>query len=174
MNLAEVNEAAVAEKDLPLREDIRLLGKILGDTVRDQEGETVFGLVEGIRQTSVRFHRDEDETARRELEGLLNGLSPRQTNRIVRAFSYFSHLANIAEDLHHIRRTRAHALAGSAPREGTLPHALARAREAGVAPAELRAFFADALVVPVLTAHPTEVRRKSTLNREVEDCAVTD
>ena len=168
MNLAEVNEAAVAEKDLPLREDIRLLGKILGDTVRDQEGDTVFGLVEGIRQTSVRFHRDEDETARRELEGLLNGLSPRQTNRIVRAFSYFSHLANIAEDLHHIRRTRAHALAGSAPREGTLPHALARAREAGVAPAELRAFFADALVVPVLTAHPTEVRRKSTLNREVE------
>ena len=168
MNPAEVNEAAVAEKDLPLRDDIRLLGSILGDTVRDQEGETVFGLVEGIRQTSVRFHRDEDETARRELEGMLNGLSPRQTTRIIRAFSYFSHLANIAEDLHHIRRTRAHALAGSAPREGTLPHALARAREAGIAPAQLRAFFADALVSPVLTAHPTEVRRKSTLNREVE------
>ena len=151
-----------------LRDDIRLLGSILGDTVRSQEGETVFGLVEGIRQTSVRFHRDEDETARRELERLLNGLSPGQTTRIVRAFSYFSHLANIAEDLHHIRRTRAHALIGSAPREGTLPYALARIREAGIAPAELRAFFADALVVPVLTAHPTEVRRKSTLNREVE------
>ena len=84
MNLAVVNEAAVAEKDLPLREDIRLLGKILGDTVRDQEGDTVFGLVEGIRQTSVRFHRDEDETARRELEGMLNGLSPKQTTRIIR------------------------------------------------------------------------------------------
>ena len=168
MNPAEENEPAVEEKDLPLREDIRLLGSILGDTVRSQEGETVFGLVEGIRQTSVRFHRDEDETARRELERLLNGLSPGQTTRIVRAFSYFSHLANIAEDLHHIRRTRAHALIGSAPREGTLPYALARIREAGIAPAELRAFFADALVVPVLTAHPTEVRRKSTLNREVE------
>ena len=128
----------------------------------------MFGLVEGIRQTSVRFHRDEDETARRELEAMLNGLSPRQTTRIIRAFSYFSHLANIAEDLHHIRRTRAHALAGSAPREGTLAHALARAREAGIPPAQLRAFFADALVSPVLTAHPTEVRRKSTLNREVE------
>ena len=80
MNPAEENEPAVEEKDLPLREDIRLLGSILGDTVRSQEGETVFGLVEGIRQTSVRFHRDEDETARRELEGLLNGLSPGQTN----------------------------------------------------------------------------------------------
>ena len=128
----------------------------------------MFGLVEDIRQTSVRFHRDEDEAARRELEGMLNGLSPRQTTRIIRAFSYFSHLANIAEDLHHIRRTRAHALAGSPPREGTLAHALARAREAGITPAQLRTFFADALVSPVLTAHPTEVRRKSSQNREME------
>ena len=168
MNPGEISQAEVADKDLPLRDDIRLLGGILGDTVRAQEGETVFGLVEGIRQTSVRFHRDEDEAARRELEGMLNGLSPRQTTRIIRAFSYFSHLANIAEDLHHIRRTRAHALAGSPPREGTLAHALARAREAGVTPAQLRAFFADALVSPVLTAHPTEVRRKSSQNREME------
>lgn len=168
MSAAEMSQPEVADKDLPLRDDVRLLGGILGDTVRGQEGETVFGLVEEIRQTSVRFHRDEDEAARRELEGLLNGLSPRQTTRIIRAFSYFSHLANIAEDLHHIRRTRAHALAGSAPREGTLAHALARAREAGVTPARLRAFFADALVSPVLTAHPTEVRRKSSRNREAE------
>jgi phosphoenolpyruvate carboxylase len=164
----EMSQGEVAEKDLPLRDDIRLLGSILGDTVRSQEGETVFGLVEEIRQTSVRFHRDEDETARRELEGMLNRLSPRQTTRIIRAFSYFSHLANIAEDLHHIRRTRVHALAGSAPREGTLSLALARAREAGITPAQLRTFFGDALVSPVLTAHPTEVRRKSTLNREME------
>jgi phosphoenolpyruvate carboxylase len=92
----EMSQGEVAEKDLPLRDDIRLLGSILGDTVRSQEGETVFGLVEEIRQTSVRFHRDEDETARRELEGMLNRLSPRQTTRIIRAFSYFSHLANIA------------------------------------------------------------------------------
>ena len=61
-----------AEKDLPLRDDIRLLGRILGDTVREQEGETIFDIVERIRRTSIRFHRDEDDTARRDLEAILD------------------------------------------------------------------------------------------------------
>jgi phosphoenolpyruvate carboxylase len=87
MNPAEEHQVETADKNLPLREDIRLLGAILGDTVRAQEGETVFALVEGIRQTSVRFHHDEDQAARGELEALLNGLSPEQTTRIIRAFS---------------------------------------------------------------------------------------
>jgi phosphoenolpyruvate carboxylase len=156
------------EKDAPLREDIRLLGRILGDTVREQEGEAVFDVVERIRQTSIRFHRDGDEPARRELEAILNELSPEETLRIVRAFSYFSHLANVAEDQHHIRRTRTHLLAGSAPRAGTLAHAFERSRQAGLGPGELRAFFDGADISPVLTAHPTEVRRKSTLDREMD------
>ena len=63
-----MNQTEVPEKDFPLRDDIRLLGRILGDTVREQEGEEVFDLVERIRQTSIRFHRDDDETARQELE----------------------------------------------------------------------------------------------------------
>ncbi len=87
---------------------------------------------------------------------------------MIRAFSFFSHLANIAEDQHHIRRTRAHALAASAPREGSLAYALAQARAAGLTRAQLREFFAGALVSPVLTAHPTEIRRKSTIDREME------
>ncbi|MFI5016094.1 MAG: phosphoenolpyruvate carboxylase, partial [Hyphomicrobiales bacterium] len=156
------------QKDAPLRDDIRLLGRILGDTVRDQEGEAVFDVVERIRQTSIRFHRDGDEPARRELEAILKELSPEETLRIVRAFSYFSHLANVAEDQHHIRRTRAHLIAGSAPRAGTLAHALDRARQAGFSPTQLRAFFDTAHIRPVLTAHPTEVRRKSTLDREMD------
>ena len=56
------------DKDLPLRDDIRLLGRVLGDTVRAQEGEAVFDLVETIRQSSIRFRRHEDHAARRELE----------------------------------------------------------------------------------------------------------
>jgi phosphoenolpyruvate carboxylase len=158
----------IEDKDLPLRDDIRLLGRILGDTVREQSGETVFGTVEHIRQNSVRFRRNEDVAARHELEGTLNSLPPSEALQIIRAFSFFSHLANIAEDQHHIRRTRAHALTASAPREGTIAHALARAHQAGVSPARLFAFFANAMVVPVLTAHPTEVRRKSTIDREME------
>src|SRR6202035_4864535 len=98
----------------------------------------------------------------------LNSLPPNEALQIIRAFSFFSHLANIAEDQHHIRRTRAHALTASAPREGTMAYALGRASEAGIPPARLAAFFAGAMVVPVLTAHPTEVRRKSTIDREME------
>jgi phosphoenolpyruvate carboxylase len=156
------------DKDRPLRDDIRLLGRILGDTVREQSGEAVFDTVERIRQNSVRFRRDEDVAARRELEGTLNGLSPTEALQIIRAFGFFSHLANIAEDQHHIRRTRAHALTASSARGGTMAYALARARQAGVPAERLRTFFATAMVVPVLTAHPTEVRRRSTIDREKE------
>ncbi|THF65886.1 phosphoenolpyruvate carboxylase [Pseudothauera nasutitermitis] len=154
------------DKDAPLREDIRLLGRLLGDTVRDQQGEATFALIERIRQTSVRFRRDEDLDARRELEDTLDALAREQTIQVVRAFSYFSHLANIAEDQHHIRRTRAHLLAGSTPREGSLAHALdsATATLGERAPEALAEFFAGAFVSPVLTAHPTEVQRRSILN----------
>ncbi len=162
------------EKDLPLRADIRLLGRILGDTVREQEGGAVFEIVERVRQASIRFHRDNEVGARRELEAILDGLTADQTLTIVRAFSYFSHLANIAEDQHHIRRNRAHVTAGSAPRAGAIAHALKRAREAGIDAKALRAFFDRALVSPVLTAHPTEVRRKSTLTRELEIAQIID
>ena len=63
------------DKDAPLRDDIRMLGRLLGDTVREQQGEAVFDLIERIRQTSVRFRRDDDRSARVELEQLLDELS---------------------------------------------------------------------------------------------------
>src|ERR1700745_2318519 len=130
------DDAQAIEEDTRLRNDIRLLGRILGDTVRDQEGADVFDLVERIRQPSIRFHRDEDRAARRELETILDSMSISDTLRIVRAFSYFSHLANIAEDQNNIRQMRSHN-AGGAPRPGTLAGPLAHAREAGVSTADL-------------------------------------
>ena len=167
-------EVSALEEDTRLRNDIRLLGRILGDTVRDQEGADVFDLVERIRQTSIRFHRDDDKPARRELELILDSMSTSQTVRIVRAFSYFSHLANIAEDQNNIRQMRARSNAGGTPRPGTLALTLSHARAAGISAADLRKFFATALVSPVLTAHPTEVRRKSTIDREMEIAALLD
>ncbi|MET4117369.1 phosphoenolpyruvate carboxylase [Bradyrhizobium sp. JR1.5] len=158
------------EADARMRDDIRLLGRILGDTVRDQEGAELFDLVERIRQTSIRFHRDEDRLARRELEQILDSMSTSETVRIVRAFSYFSHLANIAEDQNNIRQMRANKGGGS----GVLAETLAHARAAGIGADALRNFFKSALVSPVLTAHPTEVRRKSTMDREMEVAALLD
>src|SRR5258705_4091802 len=156
------DEVLALEEDARLRNDIRLLGRILGDTVRDQEGADVFDLVERIRQTSIRFHRDDDRPARRELEIILDSMSISKTLRIVRAFSYFSHLANIAEDQNNIRQMRARTSANGAPRASVLAETLTHARDAGISAADLRGFFETAQVSPVLTAHPTEVRRNST------------
>ncbi|GGY86730.1 phosphoenolpyruvate carboxylase [Pseudoduganella plicata] len=160
------NETTASDKDAPLKEDIRLLGRLLGDVLREQEGEEVFAVVETIRQTAVRFRREADAGAAKELDGMLKILTREQTITVVRAFSYFSHLANIAEDQHHIRRRRAHLLAGSAPKRGSIGHALAKLKEAGVDKDTVDGFFHDALISPVLTAHPTEVQRKSILDAE--------
>jgi phosphoenolpyruvate carboxylase len=159
---------ASRDKDLPLKEDIRLLGRLLGDTLRAQEGEKMYQVVETIRQHAVRFRRDRDESVRRELETMLNRLGREPTISVVRAFSYFSHLANIAEDLHHNRRRRAHRMAGSPPQEGSLALAFSRLKQADVDGATVKTTLAKALISPVLTAHPTEVQRKSILDCELE------
>jgi phosphoenolpyruvate carboxylase len=160
-----------ADKDLPLREDTRLLGRLLGDVLRAQTGESGYARIEAIRQTAIGLRRasaDDAPSIKDELAGLLNQLPIAQTLEVVRAFSYFSHLANIAEDVHQNRRRRAHAIAGSPPQAGSVAHALERLRAAGIDESALRAVLAEALVSPVLTAHPTEVQRKSILDAERE------
>ncbi|HEX7649646.1 MAG TPA: phosphoenolpyruvate carboxylase [Noviherbaspirillum sp.] len=162
------------DKDALLREDIRQLGRILGDTIRDRHGSEAFTLIEDIRQCSIRFRRDADTGARAELEWILGSLSPDNTVQVIRAFSYFSLLANIAEDQHHIRRTRAHAVAGSPPRKGSLAHAVRNVLDAGVPVHGIAEFFTHAMVSPVLTAHPTEVQRKSVLNCQMAIARLLD
>lgn len=136
---------------------------MLGDCVRDKEGNEIFDLVENIRQTSTRLHRSDDKPSHDELQDLLEQLTPEQAVEVIRAFSYFSHLANIAEDQHHIRRTHHHELAGSPPRSGSLQRAINTALASGMTASQLAKFFETALVSPVLTAHPTEVRRRTTM-----------
>ena len=161
-------DVPASDKDQPLREDIRLLGRVLGDTVREQEGQATFDLIEQIRQCSVRFRRTQVAGSSDELKAILNQLSPNRAIRVIRAFSYFSQLANLAEDQHHIRRSRAHRLGSAPPRPSSLGHALARAATLGMDARALAEFFEQALVQPVLTAHPTEVQRKSILNAQME------
>ena len=153
------------ENERPLVEDIRLLGRILGDVIREQEGLAAFELIEQIRQLSVAFRRDADHEADKALKKLLKGLSGDQTVSVIRAFTYFSHLANLAEDRHHIRRRAIHERAGDT-QEGSIEVALARLRWAGIAPKTIADTLATSFVSPVLTAHPTEVQRKSILDAE--------
>jgi phosphoenolpyruvate carboxylase len=154
------------DADLPLREDIRYLGRVLGDTIREQAGPKVFELVERIRQNAIQFRREQDGRSLRSLESTIGALGQDDATNVVRAFSYFHHLANVAEDVHadRVRRARQAARAPALP--GSLSFALARLRAADVPVRRIRSFFEQARIEPVLTAHPTEVQRKSILDRQ--------
>jgi phosphoenolpyruvate carboxylase len=154
-----------AANNKPLVEDIRFLGRILGDVIREQEGLAAFDLIERVRQLSVAYRLKADASAGRVLDRLLKNLSADQTVTVIRAFSYFSHLANIAEDRHHVRRRAAHERAGDL-QEGSLPLAFERLQRADHRAADIAAALNAAYISPVLTAHPTEVQRKSILDAE--------
>ena len=157
--------ARTRNNERPLVEDIRLLGRLLGDVIREQEGVAAYELIEQVRKLSVAFRRDADQDADKALKKLLKSLSGDQTVSVIRAFTYFSHLANLAEDRHHIRRRAVHERAGDT-QEGSIEVALARLRWAGIAPKTIAKTLAHSFVSPVLTAHPTEVQRKSILDAE--------
>ncbi len=153
------------EKDRPLVEDIRLLGRILGDVIREQEGESAFELIERIRRLAVAYRIKRDAPAGRALDRLLKNLSVEQAVSVVRAFSYFSHLANLAEDRHHVRRREHHEKLGHV-QQGSLAMSFERLARRGVRAAEIADTLGRAYLSPVLTAHPTEVQRKSILDAE--------
>jgi phosphoenolpyruvate carboxylase len=153
------------DNDRPLVEDVRFLGRVLGDVIREQEGAAAFELIEQIRKLSVAFRRDADHVADKTLKKLLKGLSNEQAVSVIRAFTYFSHLANLAEDRHQIRLRAIEARAGTA-QEGSLEVALSRLRWGGITTKTISKTLANSFVSPVLTAHPTEVQRKSILDAE--------
>ncbi|MCY7314420.1 MAG: phosphoenolpyruvate carboxylase [Rubrivivax sp.] len=158
-------QADAAAKNRPLVEDIRLLGRILGDVIREQESHAAFDLIERVRQLSVAYRLKADASAGRVLDRLLKNLSTDQTVTVIRAFSYFSHLANIAEDRHHLRRRAVHEQEGH-QQEGSLALTLARLQRADHSPGDIAQLLQQAYISPVLTAHPTEVQRKSILDAE--------
>ena len=160
-----IDAADAAAKNKPLMEDIRLLGRLLGDVIREQEGKDAFELIERVRQLSVGYRLKKDASAGRVLDRLLKNLSADQTVSVIRAFSYFSHLANIAEDRHHVRRRQHHERQGH-QQEGSLALTFERLHQADIRSADVAQMLAQAYISPVLTAHPTEVQRKSILDAE--------
>ncbi|HYG46157.1 MAG TPA: phosphoenolpyruvate carboxylase [Bordetella sp.] len=154
-------QSATAE---PLRHDIRLLGRLLGEVIQACEGERVYDTIETLRRTAVRFRREGKEADGKLLEQRVKRLRDNDPNSVARAFSYFLHLSNIAEDRDQNRAQRMRALADDTPARGSLREAVALLKDQGVGTARIRRLLAEARVVPVLTAHPTEVQRKSTLD----------
>jgi phosphoenolpyruvate carboxylase len=161
-------EAMREKGENSLSEDIRLLGRLLGEAVRENEGVEAFERIEAIRRLSVAASRNEDPGAAAKLDTLLRALTAREAGSVIRAFSYFSHLANIAEDLHPVQaRARAQAVAAApSADEPSLARTFVHLRKAAVGAGRIAAALARGWISPVLTAHPTEVRRKSLLDAE--------
>jgi len=148
----------------PMREDIRLLGAILGDTVREQNGDQVYDLVERARVESFRVRRSEID--RGELAGMFSGIDVRQAIPVIRAFTHFSLLANVAEDIHRERRRAIHVAAGEPPQDSSLAATYAKLDSADLDPVTVADALTGALVSPVITAHPTETRRRTVFDTQ--------
>ncbi|WP_018150618.1 phosphoenolpyruvate carboxylase [Leeia oryzae] len=155
------------DKDAPLQEDIALLDRLLQEVLACVEGEETGATITRIRDTAHAL-AEAQPAERAALEAELSQLSHSNTVALVRAFGYFSHLANIAEDLHHNRRRRIHRIEGSAPQLGSLQHVLQRLVENDIKPGSVIELLQNGWLSPVLTAHPTEVQRKSILDCERE------
>lgn len=148
----------------PLRAYVRLLGRTLGEVIKECEGQRAFDVVEKLRQVAVRLRREGNQRDGRALERQIARLTDDQATQTARAFGYFLHLSNIAEDRDTVQRRHRHELVSSEPTHGSLEHTLDVLRGRGVGRARIRRYLETAHIAPVLTAHPTEVQRKSTLD----------
>lgn len=160
------------DKEAPLREDIRLLGRLLGEVIREHAGARVFELVEATRREAISARRS--GSGEEALFARLDALEERDALHVIRSLILFHLLANVAEDVHHARRRRHHRLTGSPPQPGSLRYAFDRLHRDGFDSQRLFAVLDGALVAPVVTAHPTEVRRKTVLDAHREIARLLD
>ncbi len=148
----------------PMRDDIRLLGTILGDTVREQNGDAVFDLVERARIASFKVRRSEIDRA--EVAQIFDGIDIHRAIPVIRAFSHFALLANVAEDIHRERRRAIHVEAGDPPQDSSLAATYQKLDAADLDSATVAEALTGALVSPVITAHPTETRRRTVFDTQ--------
>jgi phosphoenolpyruvate carboxylase len=148
----------------PLRQDVRDLGAMLGRVIRRRAGDEVYETVERVRGLTIAA-RKEDATALDELRALFERLPLDHAVAVSRAFAHFLALANIAEQHHRTRRRRAYQEATAAPQSDSLEATLAKLRSEGISGEELRRAVLDGQLEFVLTAHPTEINRRTVLQR---------
>ena len=152
-------EIEFASKDAQLRDDVRTLGALVGDVLREQCGEQFFQLVERARRAAISSADDE-------LEAMVRGLPPREAETLIRAFATYFAVVNLAERVHRIRRRRDYLRSGGDPQEGSLADTARRLAVAGVTPQQLAELVDRLQIEPVFTAHPTEATRRTLLEKE--------
>ena len=156
----------------PLRDDVRLMGSLLGETLRQQVGQSLYDKVELIRVLGKQA-RDGDSQASQQLNQVLSALSDEELLPVARAFTQFLNLANIAEQYHHVRRHRAwERLEGSPAQAGSIRELLPRLLAKGLTPEQIWQAIQQLDIELVLTAHPTEVSRRTLIQKydEIAEC----
>jgi phosphoenolpyruvate carboxylase len=161
-NLSDVPVSARLEAADAIGADIRLLGRLLGDAIEQTEGPAVFELVEQVRRLAVDARRA-GHSAVDEIRAALALHRLDEQVLVLRALDWLSLLANTAEDVHLERRRRDPGPRSGSPRPGSIDAMLERLSAAGVSAEDLVATIESLQVSPVITAHPTEVRRKTVL-----------
>ncbi len=161
----EIRQIEFPDKDQPLREDVSMLGQMLGEVLTEQHGPELLEQIEAVRRAAI-LRREGDPELADALEEQLGKTSTEQLRRVVRAFSAYLRLANLAERVHRIRRARAYLMEPSAPQRGSLEAVIAGLKEAGVSAGGLSGELAKLCIQPVFTAHPTEAARRSILQKE--------
>ena len=154
----------------PLGLEIRLLGSLLGQVIAEQEGRPLLDLVERIRRTTIRLRRGDEPSLRAGLVAELAALDADRAQVVIRAFGLYFRLVNLAEERELVREGRRadRARVGSRRREAvasgeTIDGAIAWLRRSGMAASEVEAAIRSLRITPVLTAHPTEARRRTVL-----------
>lgn len=161
---AEPMTVGTARARDPLALEVRLLGSLLGQVIAEQAGVELLDIVERVRRTTIRLRREDDPVLREGLVSELSGLSPERAEVVIRAFGLYFRLINLAEERDRVRSLRRAARARQAtPETDTFEEAVEALRRAGRGEAEIRAAVAALRITPVLTAHPTEARRRTTL-----------
>ncbi len=153
-------------KHLALREDVHLLGVMLGEMLREQGGEELYQLVEGDRRCAIE-RREAGDGPTDELSERVAGRPPEVARELVRAFSTWFQTVNLAEKVHRIRRRREYFLAdGGKPQPGGIEDSLGRLKAMGVTLDEALSLLGSLHIHPVFTAHPTESTRRTQLRRQ--------
>src|SRR5262245_8197174 len=149
-------------KEAPLRRDVRSLGRLLGNVIREQEGDALFGTVEALRRVSIAERAD--QLAFAPSQAIVQSASIADAAKLAKAFALYFELTNLAETNHRKRRRRAAQLSPQTPKQpGTFKGTPLRARNSGIRFEEIQKALRRIHVVPVFTAHPTEVARRTVL-----------
>jgi len=152
--------------DKPLRDRVKLLGRLLGDTLRDQEGRHALEAVETLRKGFAEMRRQPSSEMRERLMRFIAALNPEMLNHVVRAFSAYFNLTNIAEEDFQHQQRRDQVRRGKPLWRGSFDETLRTLRAAGVQAAQLQTLLNQLCFIPVFTAHPTEAKRRVLLGAQ--------